>query len=107
MGVNSRAHVFNVALPSAGTNLLPENLKPLFDNAEFRIHATLSKAGKLSMVRVHRGVTITEELNNGTNLGADVGYTFVVPTRFFTEYNLRYSVTNGTISVIQIEEISP
>ena len=107
MGVNSRAHIFNVELPVAGKNFLSANIKPLFDNSEIRIHIAISKAGKLSLVRQHDADTIVEELNGGTNLEANTGYNFLIPTRFFSSYNFRYSADHGTILVLQVEEISP
>jgi hypothetical protein len=107
MGVHSQVRIIGQSLPSANTNILVTDIKPIFDMSEFRIHFASSKAGRLSMKRtdILSGVTISELLGTA-NSGADEGTTYLIPVRNVTKYNFTFSVTNGTILVFQVDEIS-
>ena len=107
MGVYSRIRLFNMTLPAIGADLLSQDIQPIFDMSEFRIHIAVSKAAKLTMKRkeISTGTSITENLSSQV-FALDEGVTYTVPTRAIEKYNFSLNVSTGTLWVLQIDEVA-
>jgi hypothetical protein len=106
MGFYPKARLFNVDLPAADKDILDKGITTLADCSQFRIHVACSKAGRFYMTRTSGGATIREDLFGG-NITADSGNTVSVPARLGTTYNFQFSVTNGKVLILQVDEESP
>ena len=107
MGVYTKGRLFNAPLPESGTKLLSSDIYPNFDMSELRVHFCPSKTGRLSITRkeISTGVSISELLGT-SNIGANEGVTYMIPTRAVSSYNFTFSVTNGTTLVLQVDEVA-
>ncbi len=99
------AAIFNVALPAAEVNWLASNIIPTNSPSALRIYVCVAVAGILRVVRTIGAVTITENMNSGTNLIANASYSFTVPWRTGDMVNFRYSVSGANILILRAEEI--
>lgn len=72
-----KGSVFNTAV-SANTNIFASSLEPTEPATTFRIYAVFGAVGLLTVRRTSGGVTVSEELNGGTNLAANAAYMFDV-----------------------------
>jgi hypothetical protein len=101
----AKADLFNTALPAAEANWLGSDIEPTNSPSYLRIYACVSVTGILRVARTIGGVTVTEDLNSGTDLVAGAAYMFDVPWRTGDSVNIGYSVTTGTINRLLIDEI--
>ena len=101
----AKAAIFNTALPAAEANWIGTDITPTNSPSYLRIYACVSVTGILRVARTIGGVTVTEDLNSGTDLVAGAAYMFTVPWRTGDSINIRYSVTTGTINRLLIDEI--
>lgn len=109
MGTILRARLFNTAMPGPTNNMLPEDIKPVLEPSEFRVHAAFSAEGKLTVLRKSGETSITEELaydGKSKNLEVGVAFTCDFPVRAIESYNFRYSAESGTVLIFQVNEIS-
>lgn len=74
-----RTNKFNTNLPETGTTLLTTAIKTTNHPGVLRIYICLSIAGVVSVRRTYGGVTVSEQLNGGVALTANVAYTFFIP----------------------------
>ena len=100
-----QGYIFNQAI-LATTNFFPVNLAPTYSPTRFRIYITMDVAGVLSLIRTSGtpAVSLTENLNAGTNLTANASYIFDVVVTSADAINLRYSI-GGTILSCIVEEV--
>ena len=94
---------FNTSV-TADTNIFSSELSPSYSITLFRIYACFSAAGVLSVKRTKRGVTVTEKLKEGGNLGADCAYSFDIIVESGETINLQYSAA-ATALKLTISEI--
>jgi hypothetical protein len=99
-----KAHIFNTALPAANIDLLAAVITPSLSPGKLTIYATMSVAGILYVRRTNGGVTVQENLNAGVALVAGAAHTFVISWVAGDSLNIRYSVTGGTTTDLQIDE---
>jgi len=108
--VESKVSLFNTAV-TADTDIITAALvaggvlSPTYPPCLFRIYACFDTAGVLTLRRTSGGVTVSEQLNAGSNLEADAAYLFDVVVDSGETVNLRYSV-NATLLKLSIIEIS-
>jgi hypothetical protein len=101
----AKAAIFNADLPAAEDNWLGTDIEPTNSPSYLRIYACVSVTGILRVARTVGGVTVTEDLNSGTDLVAGAAYMFTVPWRTGDGIDIRYSVTTGKINRLLIDEI--
>ena len=98
---------FALALPASGNDIFTTPLTPT--NSEFpvlfRVYANISKSGTLSATITRGGTTATFQLNDGVALTPDLPYSFDIPISHGDDFNLKYSVANGTIHILRVTEI--
>ena len=94
---------FNTSV-TADTNIFSSELSPSYSNTLFRIYACFSAAGVLSVKRTRGGVTVTEKLNEGSNLSANAAYGFDIVVKSGETINLQYSAT-ATALELSVSEI--
>lgn len=101
----TKARVFNLALPTADSDILGSDIVPTNTPSYIRIYFVASITGVLSVMRTVSAVTIAEQLNSGVALAANAAYMFTVPWRTGDSINIQYSTTGGTILTVDILEI--
>lgn len=94
---------FNTSV-TADTNIFSSELSPSYSVTLFRIYACFSAAGVLSVKRIRGGVTVTEKLNEGSNLSANAAYSFDIVVKSGETINLQYSAT-ATALELSVSEI--
>ena len=98
-----KGSVFNASV-SANTNIFASDLSPTNSPTTFRIYATFSASGVLSVVRTRAGTSVTEQLNSGNALNANAAYIFDIIVESGESINLQYSVA-ATALVLKVVEI--
>jgi len=88
----SKGSKFNTSV-TADTNIFSSELSPSYSVTLFRIYACFSAAGVLSVKRTKSGVTVTEKLNEDSNLSANSAYSFDIVVKSGETINLQYSAT--------------
>lgn len=101
----AKAAIFNAALPAADNDILGAAISPTNSPSFLRLYVCVAAAGVFRVARTVGGVTVTENLNSGTNLTADAGYMFTIEWRAGDSINFRYSVTGANIKVLRADEI--
>jgi hypothetical protein len=99
----TKASLFNASV-TANTNIFSSSLTPTYSPSTFRIYATFSASGVLSVVRTVGSATVTEQLNSGNALNANCAYIFDIVVESGESINLRYSV-NATALVLKVVEV--
>ncbi|GAJ08109.1 unnamed protein product [marine sediment metagenome] len=92
-------------MPAAEDNWLGTDIESTNSPSYLRIYACVSVTGILRVARTQDATTVTEDLNSGTALVADAAYMFTVPWRTGDSINIKYSVTDGMIKRLLIDEI--
>ncbi len=100
----AKADLFNTAIALAEDDWFAAPITPTNSPSYLRIYVCTDADGILRVARTISGVTITENLNGGSDLSADASYMFTVPWRTGDEINLRYSVP-VTVLRCTIDEI--
>jgi len=98
-----KGSVFNTSV-TANTNIFSSDLSPTNSPTTFRIYACFDASGVLSVVRTKDGVTVTEQLNDGSALVANGAYMFDIIVESGETINFQYSV-NATAIVLKVVEI--
>jgi len=98
-----KASIFNTSV-SANTNIFSNNLTPTNSPTVFRIYATFSAAGTLTVKRTKSATTISETLNGGNALSANAAYIFDIIVESGETINLQYSVA-ATALVLKVIEL--
>jgi len=88
----AKADLFNTAIAVAEDDWLAAPIMPTNSPSYLRIYVCTDADGVLRVARTIGGVTVTENLNAGSDISADASYMFTVPWRTGDEINLRYSV---------------
>jgi hypothetical protein len=101
----AKAAVYSTALPTAGTDILSEDVSPTASPSTLQIYVCVTVAGVLTLARTNDSTTTLELLNCGESLVANSGFIFSVPWRSGDTVNLRYSATGGTISTLLLDEV--
>jgi len=83
----------------ANTNIFATNIKPTESPTTFRIYASFTAGGVLTVRRTVGATTISENLNGGANLAANASYFFDIAVHYGEEINIRYSVGTQCLSL--------
>jgi len=97
----------DVDLPSAGDNLLEEDIIPIHPPTTLRIQVAVSKAGIFSAAITNDRNTQVVNFNatSGPELIGDGVYVFELLVHKGDTVNFRYSTDNGTIKILRVQEI--
>ncbi|MBN1370176.1 MAG: hypothetical protein JW954_08085 [Dehalococcoidaceae bacterium] len=100
----AKASIFNTAIVAAEADWLAAPITPTSSPSYLRIYVCTDTDGLMRVARTVGGVTVTENLNAGSDLNGNASYMFTVPWRTGDEINLRYSVP-VTVLRCTIDEI--
>jgi len=94
--------IFNTVV-AVNTNFFATDIAPTNSPTTFRISVALDAAGVLNVMRTEGGVTVTEQLNENSNLLADCLYEFNVTVLTGQTINLQHSIGGTILSCIVVE----
>lgn len=97
-----KSQTFNIAI-IANTNIIAVSLAPTNSPVRFRVHASFSVAGILSVQRTQATVPVIETLNSGQNLTANAAHIFDIAVTSADAINFQYSVGAQCLSLIVVE----
>jgi hypothetical protein len=89
----------------ANTNIFAADLSPTNTPTTFRIYACFDADGVLTVRRKRGTVTVSEQLNAGSDLEANAAYMFDIVVESGETVNLQYSV-DATAICIKICEVA-
>jgi hypothetical protein len=98
-----KGSVFNT-LVTANTNIFASDLSPTNNPTTFRIYACFDTSGILTVRRTKAGITVSEQLNDGSALVANGAYMFDIIVESGETINFQYSV-DATVIVFKVIEI--
>lgn len=99
-----KGQIFNTAI-AATTNFFTTSLAPFWTPSKFNIYICMSAGGTLTLTRKSGATTITETLNGGTALTANVAYQLSVMVDAGETVNLQYSAA-ATILKCNVCEVA-
>jgi hypothetical protein len=95
----------NIAV-TANANILNPDITPTgIPLAWFVVYGVFQLAGRLKIVRSRNNVSLSEILNEDTDLKANAAYMFIVPVYTGESINIQYSTTT-TASKLSILEVN-
>jgi len=97
-----KGSVFNEAV-TANTNIFASDLSPTNTPTTFRIYACFDASGVLTVRRTKNATTVSEQLNAGTALTANVAYIFDIIVEAGETINLQYSVNATALKLAVLE----
>ena len=98
-----KGSVFNTAV-TANTNIFTSDLSPTNSPTTFRIYACFNTSGILTVRRTKSGMTVSEQLNDGSALAANGVYMFDIIVESGETINFQYSV-NATATALKVLEV--
>lgn len=100
---SSKGSLFDSALPAAEASLLTD--VSVTASGTMRVTIQVTVAGILRAAITRSATTKTLNLNENVALVASALYTFDIPVKSGDTFNLRYSVTTGTIDFCEVQFI--
>ncbi len=92
--------VFNTPVANA-TDFFSVDLQPINNPTTFRIYIVFNTAARLDVLKKQNGVTVTEQLNEGINLGANQAFAFNIDVVQPTTVNFRH----GAVAAVTVLEM--
>ena len=102
----TRVTIHDTALPVIGSSLIGGPLTPNSPPCGFRTEVGFSVTGQLNAIIINSGDPQTLLLGAGIGLNPGALYIFDIIVNSGDTMDLTYSVSNGTIQVIRINEIT-
>ena len=88
---------------TANTDVFTTDYAPTYDDSFLYVYVISNTSGVFNIMRTNGTTTITETMNCGNALHANVGYTFIVPIKSGDTINVQYSV-GATINTLILKE---
>lgn len=87
---------------TANTDAFESDFEPTYDDSFLYIYIVSDTSGVLNIMRTNSG-TITESMNCGDALHANVAYTFIIPLKIDDTINVQFSV-NASFTTLILKE---
>ena len=101
----AKAILQHAAMPVAGVSWLSSDLRPKHAPSSMRVTVAMDQAGVFKVKIINGGDTEIMDFNEGNPLVPNAIYVFEFMVHHGDSVNYLYSTTDGTIQVLNVEEI--